>query len=255
MSFPSLSSSSTDATSTTTNTARPTISTSSSPTTTSAPTTTTTTTTSAPSTITTTVVTTTVATQYSQAALGYFGEIAFSPEFGTSAGGLVKWTEDVRIAVHGDPTEEDIETLHDVVADLGELIDTIQIEVVDTGQNVDLHFAPEAQFASIEPNYVPVNMGFFWVWWDGGRNITEARILVSTTGVTQAERSHLIREEVTQSLGLMMDSSSYPDSIFQQAWTETQQYSDLDEAVIELLYLPQLTPGMTYEEALAAIEG
>ena len=204
---------------------------------------------------TTTTTAPTTSTGYSEEELDFFGEVAFGAEYGSDTGRVTKWTHDVHIAVHGEPTAEDLATLEAVVSDLGAIIDTIEIEIVDSGQDVDLHFAPESEFDSIEPNYVPGNLGFFWVWWDGERNITRASVLISTTGVTQAERNHLIREEITQSMGLMRDSSSYPDSIFHSAWTQVQEYSQLDEAAIELLYLPVVAPGMTYSEAVEAIQG
>ncbi len=192
---------------------------------------------------------------YSAAALDYFSAIALSPEYGDGAGEIRKWTTDVRIAVHGDPTDEDLATLDDVVVDLNALIGPIEVEVVGSEANVDVYFAPEPEFSEIAPEYIPVNMGFFWTWWDGGGSITRARILVSTTGITQTERDHIIREEVTQSLGLMNDSYSHEDSMFYQGWTSPTKYSALDESLIEMLYLPEITPGMSAADALAVLRG
>jgi len=236
-------------------------STTSAPTTTLAPTTMAVSTTTAASSTTAATTTapptpsTTLAVAYPQAALDYFVEIAFGPEFGGGPRAIRKWVHDVEIVVHGEPNAEDLATLDDVVADLNAIIETIEVRIVPSGGNVDLYFAPEPEFSEIEPNYVPTNMGFFWVWWDFRGNITSSRVLVSTTGLTQAERNHIIREELTQQMGLMSDSYSYSDSIFQQAWTTTQSYSELDEIMIELLYLPQVEAGMGVDQALAAIGG
>ena len=49
-------------------------------------------------------------------------------------------------------------------------------------------------------------------------------------------QKHLLREELTQSLGLFNDSDKYPNSIFQQAWTETTEYSEIDIKMIHMLY-------------------
>lgn len=215
-----------------------------------------TTTTREPATTTTAAATTTLAPRvFPPEAIAYFEDVAFGPEFGGGPREIRKWTHDVRIVVHGDPTDEDLVTLYDVIADLNAIIGIIVIDIVAVDGNFDLHFARESEFAGIEPNYVPVNMGFFWVWWDGGGNITDARVLVSTTGLTQAERNHIIREEVTQSLGLMSDSFTYEDSMFYQGWTETQEYSVFDEMLIEMLYLPEIAPQMTIEEARTVIPG
>jgi hypothetical protein len=110
----------------------------------------------------------------------YFIEVAFGAEFGAGPRQIHKWAVDPKISVHGDPNPEDLATLAEVVADLNEIIATINDEVLESGGNVDLHFAPERQFASIDPNHVPGNNGFVWIWWDGGGNITSGRVLVST---------------------------------------------------------------------------
>lgn len=66
----------------------------------------------------------------------------------------------------------------------------------------------------------------------------------------QTERNYLAREEIAPMLGLAKDPDRYPTSIFQQNWTTTQSYADLDRALIEMLYRPQLRPGMGYREAV-----
>jgi len=91
-------------------------------------------------------------------------------------------------------------------------------------------------------------MGFFWAWWDDSGALYRARILIATDGITQEERSHLIREELTQSLGMMNDSYEYKDSIFYQEWTDTGSYTEIDRAVIRILYDPRIEPGMTMDE-------
>ena len=53
---------------------------------------------------------------------------------------------------------------------------------------------------------------------------------------TLNEKKHLLREEVTQSLGLFNDSWSYSNSIFYQGWTEVTEFSDLDKKIISKLY-------------------
>ena len=47
---------------------------------------------------------------------------------------------------------------------------------------------------------------------------------------------HLLREELTQSLGLFNDSWDYPESIFYQAWTTTTEYAPIDSELIDMLY-------------------
>jgi hypothetical protein len=185
--------------------------------------------------------------------VAYFEEIAFGTEYGGGSEVIHRWTDDVAVAVHGDLNEEDRANLCRVLFDINALVDTIDVSIVGSGQNVNLYYAPQSDFKGIEPGYVPGNLGFFYTWWDATGSMTEAKILIATDQVTQAERNHLVREELTQILGLMKDSYAYPDSIFYQEWTEVQEYADIDEDVIAILYLPEIVPGMTPEEARAVI--
>jgi uncharacterized protein YgiM (DUF1202 family) len=183
--------------------------------------------------------------------LDYFLEVALGSEFGASDPRVRKWKDPVRIKVIGSPTAEDRWTLTRVVSELRGLTN-LDISLVDRDANVEMYFAPQSQFSRIEPNYRPRNSGFFWTWWNN-YEINRARILISTTEVNQRERAHLIREEVTQALGLMRDSDRYSDSIFYQRWTDVTEYSELDKAVIRMLYQPQVRPGMTRSQVVQAL--
>ena len=145
-------------------------------------------------------------TEYSPESLDYLNEIGFGVEYGEADLALHKWTEDVRINVHGTPTRADLEALGQVVAELNGLLSDVRLQVTDGDGNLEIYFLPESQFAAVEPGYLPVNLGFFRVWWDNTGAIHRARILIASQGITQQERSHLIREELTQSLGLFQDS-------------------------------------------------
>ncbi len=124
------------------------------------------------------------------------------------------------------------------------MVGEINLVLVDEAANLDVYFSPESHFSDIEPTYVPTNMGFFRVWFDGEGAIQRGRVLIAVEGTTQAERTHMIREEITQSLGLIKDSWKHPDSIFYEGWTTTDKYGPLDEATIRMLYQTQLEPGM-----------
>tara|TARA_B100001093_G_scaffold520464_1_gene616279 strand:+ start:7859 stop:8116 length:258 start_codon:yes stop_codon:yes gene_type:complete len=63
-----------------------------------------------------------------------------------------------------------------------------------------------------------------------------------------AEQKHLLREELTQSLGLARDSQKYPESIFQSAWTTTTKYTSIDSDLIRLLYHPDMRIGLTKDQ-------
>jgi hypothetical protein len=189
-----------------------------------------------------------------QEEIDYFLTIALGVEFGNSEARVRKWTRDLQIKVSGKPTADDRATLDQVVAELNGLQDQVRLELVDELPNVEMIFAPEAEFSTLEPNYQPTNYGFFWVYWDSKGEIYRARILISTVKVDQEERSHLIREELTQSLGLMRDSIKRPDSIFYANRSQVSEYAEIDETLIKLLYLEAIEPDMTEGQVRDVLE-
>nr|WP_290228192.1 DUF2927 domain-containing protein [Trichocoleus desertorum] len=182
---------------------------------------------------------------YTPEQISYFLEVTMGGEFGASAPRVRKWQGPVKIKIHGSPTSEDLRTLQAVIQDIEGLTEGLQLQMDQDNPNLEIYFVPESDFRRYEPNYQPLNYGFFWTHWNEQNTIYNARILISTVGVSQKERSHLIREELTQSLGLMQDSSRYPDSIFFQGWTDPTEYSEIDKALLRMLYRPEIQPGMT----------
>ncbi len=196
--------------------------------------------------------------RYSYDAKKYFLDIAFGPEYYVSGNKcleanpyLHKWVSDITIRVQGYPTNEDIETVSSVITQLNDLTQTIDISLVEKGGNIQLYFIPENQFVQILPSYIPTNWGFFWVLWDSKGNIYRSTILIDSSRISQRARNHLIKEEITQSLGLMKDSDEYINSIFYQKYTYTQSLSTLDTDLVELLYNydPGFISGTSLQEA------
>lgn len=193
--------------------------------------------------------------QYSQADLDYFLEIATGSEFVRADLPIRKWEQDVKIKLHGTPTAEDGQTLDAVIDELKGLVGSIDIQVVDKTAdraNINVYFVDPAEFSSYVPHQNPGRGGFVWIQSSSGA-IRGATVLIADRGLTQPQRNHIIREEVTQSLGLLNDSFQYRDSIFFQLWNAVTQYSQRDERVIQMLYRPEVRPGMSRNEALSAL--
>ncbi|WP_253188435.1 DUF2927 domain-containing protein [Leptolyngbya sp. 'hensonii'] len=189
---------------------------------------------------------------YQSEVINYFLEIAMGSEYGESTSVIRKWSGPIRIKIYGSPTLEDRRTLETVIREVNNLISGVYLELTDSNANVQIYFVPESQFRRYEPNYQPVNYGFFWTSIQGNV-IQKARIMITTTGVTQKERSHLIREELTQALGLMKDSYRYRDSIFYQGWTDPTEYSAIDRTLIQMLYHPEIRPGLNKAQVLKTL--
>lgn len=192
--------------------------------------------------------------KYTPEEINYFQEIAFGAEFSDNSSIIRKWQGDLRIKVIGSPNSEDLKTLKTVINEINNLTSGINLKIVDNQANVKIHFVPVSEFRRYEPNYQSGNYGYAWINWKQNNIINSANILITTTGVNQQERSHLIREELTQSLGLIRDSYKHKNSIFYQPWTDTNQYSHLDKTVIEILYRPEIRPGMTRTQVVSFLK-
>lgn len=180
----------------------------------------------------------------------YFKEIVFAGEFQDLEPMVRKWNQPVRVRLFGDYHDADLNTLFQVLGELKRLTDgRLRWEVVDEDHNLAVHFIPENTFSRYAPVHESDVQGYFMISYGDRGEIRTASVLVSTNPkLTRAERDHLIREEITQALGLINDSPRYPDSIFQVAWTDTRSYAPIDEALIRLLYHPAVKSGMSERE-------
>lgn len=189
--------------------------------------------------------------KYSEQAIEYFQEIAFGSEWGDTDYPVRKWNSNPRIQVYGNPSEEDLNALNQTISDINSLQDRIELKRVDSDPNIKIYFVPLEDFSQYHNNPKPGNWGLFYYWWKPEKFvIDEAKILISTDKPTQQARAHLVREEITQSLGLPRDSYSYPKSIFYQEYTSVPNYTELDKKLIQMLYEDEIKAGMSQTEAI-----
>ncbi len=184
----------------------------------------------------------------------YFREIVFGNEWSPARQQLSKWEKPVYIYTTGDFSPALKTALAEIIIEL-EVLTSLRLEVVKDSTKANcLIFAGQAQkyWQTIEPNarhFLRKNKGFFFIMLAKDKTISRASILIDTSAALDLKvQKHLLREELTQALGLVNDSWKYPDSIFYQGWTKTQQYSPLDKAIIKQLYHPEIKSGMTWKE-------
>ena len=182
--------------------------------------------------------------------IDYFLDIAFGSEFGEATPLLRRWPSGSGplIRMNGTPSTADREVLDSVIAEIDRLAPGLDIELVADFPTVEMHFVPQSEFATLLPQAPAGNNGLVWLWWGGDQYLFQSVVLISTT-TAETLRAHIIREEVTQMLGLLQDSFLYPESIFYQAFSDVTEYLPIDRAVIDLLHRPELRVGMTATEA------
>jgi hypothetical protein len=177
--------------------------------------------------------------RYDQATNEYFDEIVMYSEFSDSRRkSPFRWTTDMNIYIEGEKPEYLISELYQILMELNDLIDPIQIRVVDQKQdaNYNIFLGSKTEFAdrysSIDKNKLERNWGYFEVCPNSGVMYVD----LERTSYNYEAQKHLLREELTQSLGLLNDSWKYPESIFYQGWTTTTEFSEMDMRLIDLIY-------------------
>lgn len=185
----------------------------------------------------------------------YFLQVAFGNEFSPSDQHLKKWNQPMRVFVNNPPAELSSE-LNRIIAELnGLLIPHHRLERVNTATqaNFVVVLGGAQDYAALNPlaaTQATSNWGLFWVWWREYQIHAGDMYVDILRTRTLDEQKHLLREELTQALGLMNDSWQEPQSIFYQGWTSTTEYTALDRSVIQMLYSPRLKAGMTPQDVL-----
>lgn len=177
---------------------------------------------------------------YSTSTKNYFKEICYGSEFGSENASVVRWEKNMKIFVSGQKPDYLINELNSIVSELNSIIDPIQITFVNnkSDANYVIYFCSASQYGNAEPAaapYVEDNYGLFIV--NRTDEIKSGSMYVDIYRCNTIDvQKHILREELTQSLGLMKDSYSHVNSIFYQGWTETTSYAPIDVELIEILY-------------------
>jgi len=182
--------------------------------------------------------------------IAYFKEIALGFEFGNASEVTRKWTSKMKILVGGNPTTELLNELERIVTEINDLgTDGFSIEIVqDSSQsNYYIFFGSGEDYVDMFPyqaGYINANLGLFSVSSYGTNQLSSGHMYVDIHRANSILQKHLLREELTQSLGLAKDSFKYAESIFQQNSTTTTEYANIDKDLIRLLYHPAMVVGL-----------
>jgi hypothetical protein len=189
-------------------------------------------------------------TIYDESLIEYFNDVALGFEFGGASEVTRKWTTEMKIFVGGNNHPELVAELQNIIGEINTLAtDGFRASVVtDTLEsNFYIFLGSGATYSKRFPwlaNLVQTNWGLFSISFDPTNHINGGSMYVDTDRANSFEEKHLLREELTQSLGLGRDSHRYPSSIFHASWSETTQYSDMDKDLIRLLYHPLMQIGL-----------
>jgi hypothetical protein len=199
---------------------------------------------------------------YRQDVIDYFEHVALGFEFGDAPEVTRKWNTDMKLFVGGTPSQLLRDELDRIIAELNGLTaaDDFSISITpdSTLSNAYVYFGTSAKFVKIynaAATDIHSNLVLFYVKYDGTNHIYYAIAFVDLERTLDNDaRKHLLREELTQSLGLARDSYEYPASVFQQAWTTVTEYAPIDRDLIRLLYNPGMSTGLDAEHVTPVLE-
>jgi len=179
----------------------------------------------------------------------YFQMVALGTEYGNDIPLVKKWVKSMQIYVSGTPDTVLLTELADLIEELNNLFtDGFYIEMATDSLSANYHvfFGEVATYKKQYPevaHLIQENKGFFTIYANANFNITSGHMFVDITdAIPLRYQKHILREELTQSLGLANDIKYYANSIFYEKWTDVQEYSDLDIETIRLLYHPNMIP-------------
>ncbi|MEE9373127.1 MAG: DUF2927 domain-containing protein [Saprospiraceae bacterium] len=188
--------------------------------------------------------------EYEINVIDYFKDIALGFEFGSASKITRKWGAELRIFIGGSPNSELLNQLENIISEVNELTtDGFRMNIVNDSlqSNYYIFFGTGAEYAEMfqsQMNFVDTNWGLFSIYWNSQNQLISGHMYVDIIRANATEQIHLLREELTQSLGLGKDSPRYQESIFQSKWTTTTQYARIDRDLIRLLYHPNMNVGL-----------
>lgn len=180
----------------------------------------------------------------------YFNEVCLDSEIINSGNPsyVQKWAEPIYYTLHGEYTDEDLATLSSFADWLNtvEGFPGISEAQVPEDTNLRIHFCSQSDMINLmgENFYGMDGAVTFWYLYD---EIYDA-IICYRTDLDQHLRNSVILEEIYNGLGPIQDTALRPDSIIYQGFSQPQCLTPMDELILQLLYHPDIRPGMDAQQ-------
>lgn len=191
-------------------------------------------------------------TEEAKSIISYFNDIALGYEYGDATPRIRKWSEPMRLFISGNKENPVLKSeLTKIVTEINTLAtDNFHISVTEdsTLANFYMYWGDWFDYVTLFPTLKnsDIHIGLFEVWWNSNYTITQGRIFVDDQYCTTIQQKSILREELTQALGLGNDSPIYPTSIFYETDFNggfVTEYSSFDRELIRLLYHPSMPKG------------
>ncbi|MEM9674557.1 MAG: DUF2927 domain-containing protein [Bacteroidota bacterium] len=190
----------------------------------------------------------------------YFLRISLEGELSGVPPVVKKWNQNINIFVVDTTYSELMDELDQIVDEINDLSATVTLRRAKTRveSNYLIYFGNTLTYATdYEPAAASLveretNKGAFWIYWDGNYRIIRGSMYVNTEREQLLNcQKHTLREEITQSLGLMQDTDDFPTSIFYQSRSCGTQYADIDKQLIRWQLSEEIKAGMNRSDIVA----
>ncbi len=183
-----------------------------------------------------------------------FLQIILKAEFLNQEEGVKKWEKDLLVFLKNPEKESLVNEFEEIIREINSLSASISVKRVfeESEANYIIFFSSQETFANFEPSAAPYlegNLGFFTLNYNNQSVITRGCMYVDVERIKELQcQKHILREELTQSLGILNDHNDEEESIFYSEWTCSTEYSQLDRKLIRIFLDPNLKAGMNRDE-------
>ncbi len=191
--------------------------------------------------------------------ISYFNETVMSSEYydGDEPECLRKWQAPISYFLEGNVTEEDLALIERLTGTLNEItgFPGIHAAAKEEDANLVIRILPTDEYTEYALERIgDENTDGYATGWYSGYVYSQGEVGICDD-IDRETKNSVILEEIIQCMGIFNDSYTYPDSLFYQGFNTPQWPTDMDWLMVQLLYCPELEPGMTDEEATAVLRG
>ncbi len=192
--------------------------------------------------------------KYNAEVLNYFQELVFNKEYSTKKKNLQKWDSDIYITVinlqkNGDgKNRQYIEKAICKIDSLNLPIKLFLEEKESKKTNLKIYFGSQKKLSEfLDFDDDKEIRGFAGVSSKHGK-IYKVNIGIATDKcISPKERESVVLEEISQSLGALSDSFSYPYSVNYEATNTSIEFLQVDKEILKLLYEKSIPFNLSFE--------
>ena len=189
--------------------------------------------------------------------LKYFLDIVLKNEFERKIEKCKKWGGNIRLYTFFEKYNISLDNeINNIINDINNLSDTIKIyrttNIKDSNVKVFLSSRDTFKKHISRENwkYLNDNYGFGRIFYNNNFIISQALVYVDIYKTDNLDcQKHLLREEITQILGMPNDIN-LKKSIFNKDWECITQYSKFDTMIIKLFLSDKIQAGMDKKEII-----